>query len=124
MKLPILTCLTLLIFSTATYAVDSSGNYAVWGVGKKSCYGFNKSMAEDKDTQKFKHYMKGFLTAYNIFTEKTFSISGKKDENQILEWLTEYCEENPMTSLENALTHFTFEHYETRMKTSGGHSGR
>ena len=66
----------------------------------------------------YKSYMKGFLTAYNIFTEKTFSISGSMKEKQVVEWLNDYCKENPMSTVENALTSFTFEHYDNRMKTS------
>ena len=66
----------------------------------------------------YKSYMKGFLTAYNIFTEKTFSISGSMKEKQVVEWLNDYCKENPMSTVENALTSFTFELYDNRMKTS------
>ena len=112
-----------IIFSAQAYAVDSSGNYAVWGSGKKSCFGFQKDVAAG-DTTKYKHYMKGFLTAYNIFTDKTYSISGNMDENQILEWLEAYCEDNPMASFETALTNFTFDHYDKRMKTTGRSIGR
>ena len=66
----------------------------------------------------YKNYMKGFLTAYNIFTEKTFSISGSMKEKQAVEWLNDYCKENPMSTVESALTSFTFEYYDNRMKTS------
>ena len=66
----------------------------------------------------YKSYMKGFLTAYNIFTEKTFSITGSMKEKQVVEWLNDYCKENPMSTVENALTSFTFEYYDNRMKTS------
>ena len=66
----------------------------------------------------YKNYMKGFLTAYNIFTEKTFSISGSMKEKQVVEWLNDYCKENPMSTVESALTSFTFEYYDNRMKTS------
>jgi hypothetical protein len=66
----------------------------------------------------YKSYMKGFLTAYNIFTEKTFSISGSMKEKQVIEWLNDYCKENPMSTVESALTSFTFEYYDNRMKTS------
>ena len=66
----------------------------------------------------YKSYMKGFHTAYNIFTEKTFSISGSMKEKQVVEWLNDYCKENPMSTVENALTSFTFEYYDNRMKTS------
>ncbi|MCZ6803678.1 MAG: hypothetical protein O7D86_07060 [Proteobacteria bacterium] len=115
--------LILMLIPTTILAVDNSGNFAIWGVGKKSCYGYGQSTAGD-DFEKYKHYMKGFLTAYNVFTENTYNISGKMNENQIVEWINDYCEENPMSSFENALTSFTFDHYEKRMKTSKSGTGR
>lgn len=115
--------ISLLLMPTITLAVDSSGNYAVWGVGTKSCFGFNEAMTEDGN-DKYKHYIKGFLTAYNIFTEKTFSITGRMKSADVFEWLTEYCADNPMSGLENALVSFTFDHYDKRMKTSGSGTGR
>ena len=72
----------------------------------------------------YKSYIKGYITAYNIFTEKTFSITGSMKEKQVVEWLNDYCKENPMSSVENALTIFTFEHYDNRMKTSPVRRGR
>jgi hypothetical protein len=115
--------LALTLVSTTATAVDTSGNYAVWGLGKKSCFGFRQGITSD-DKDKYMHYIKGFLTAYNIFTEKTYSISGKMDENQVLEWLDTYCEDNPMSGLETALISFTFDHYDKRMKSSGSGAGR
>ena len=107
----------LMLTTTSAMAVDTAGNYAVWGLGKKSCFGFNKEMAGENN-DKYKHYIKGFLTAYNIFTEKTFSISGMMTESDILEWLNEYCADNPMSGLETALVSFTFDHYDKRVKSS------
>jgi enolase len=68
--------------------------------------------------------MKGFLTAYNIFTEKTYNITGRMNADQVIEWMNEYCGENPMSSVENALTSYTFDHYDKRLKTSGTGAGR
>ena len=115
--------ISLLLIPTITLAVDSSGNYAIWGVGQKACIGFTQDTAAN-DIERYKDYMKGFLTAYNIFTEKTYSITGNMNLNQIAEWLNEYCGENPMSSFENALTSFTFDHYDKRMKTLGSSTGR
>lgn len=115
--------ISLLLIPTLSLAVDSSGNYAVWGIGKKSCFGFTQAVAAE-ETDRYKDYMKGFLTAYNIFTEKTYSITGRMNEAQIIEWMNEYCGENPMSTVENALTSYTFDHYNNRMKTSGTGAGR
>jgi len=113
----------MILTSTAAFAVDSNGNYAVWGLGKKSCFGYNQGIAGD-DAEKYRHYIKGFLTAYNIFTEKTYSITNKMNENDVIDWLQEYCGENPMSGLESALINFTFDHYDKRLKRSGTAVGR
>lgn len=123
MKIFALIFSVMMLTSTTAVAVDSSGNYAVWGVGKKSCFGFMKEINGD-DSDKYRHYIKGFITSYNIFTEKTYSITGKMNENQIIDWLNEYCAENPMSGLETALVNFTFDHYDKRMKSSGTGVGR
>lgn len=115
--------LIMMLTSTTALAVDSSGNYAVWGLGKKSCFGYSQAAAGN-DFEKYKHYIKGFLTAYNIFTEKTYSITGKMNVNEVADWINEYCIENPMSGLETALINFTFEHYDKRMKSSGTSVGR
>ena len=117
MKVLLTLALSLMFLSTTAYAVDTSGNYAIWGAGKKSCISYTESAAKG-EVDFFNNYMEGFLTAYNIFTEKTYSISGKMYKDQIVEWLTNYCEENPMSSFETALTSFTFDHYDKRMKSS------
>jgi hypothetical protein len=115
--------ISLLLMPSISLAVDSSGNYAVWGVGKKSCFGFNKAIVEDGN-MKYKYFIQGFLTAYNIFTEKTYSITGKMKEDEVIEWLSEYCKDNPMSGLENALVSLTFDNYDKRMKSSGTGVGR
>ena len=86
-----------------------------------------KTDTEEKPTEDFdryKSYMKGFLTAYNIFTENTFSITGVMKEKDVVEWLNDYCKENPMSSVENALTSFALDHHDGRMKTSARRGGR
>ena len=67
--------------------------------------------------------MKGFITAYNILTDNTYSISGNMNENQIFEWIAAYCSDNPMSSFEAALTSFTFDHYDGRSKNARSDSG-
>jgi hypothetical protein len=122
MKSLIIVLSFLMLAPTIVMAVDADGNYAVWGVGKKSCFGFNKEMSGENNA-KYKHYIKGFLTAYNIFTEKTFNIAGSMNEAEVLEWLNEYCADNPMSGLETALTSFTFDHYDKRRKSAHSSGG-
>ena len=124
MKSLITILITLMLTSTTAVAVDSDGNYAVWGLGKKSCFGFNQAVAANEGFDKYKHYIKGFITSYNMFTEKTYSISANMNETQIIDWLNEYCVDNPMFGLETALLNFTVDHYEKRMRSSGTSAGR
>lgn len=114
--------LGLMLVSVQAHAIDASGNYAVWGAGKKSCFGFQQDMSEG-NTDKYANYMKGFITAYNIFTDNTYSISGNMNENQIFEWIDGYCTDNPMSSFEAALTSFTFDHYDNRSKNARANGG-
>ena len=144
----LLSTFVLLFISNNAMTIDKSGNYAVWGIGMKSCFTFNAINInylnpdevveekennwisklkfwekEEEDTKvenfdNFRNYIKGYITAYNTFTEDTYSITGSMKENEVIEWLNNYCEENPMSSLDTALTNFTFDHYDKRMKTS------
>ena len=107
--------------STVNYLnSDNSTQKKDEGLISKLKFWKDKKNTEDEveNFNAYKSYMKGFLTAYNIFTEKTFSISGSMKEKQVVEWLNDYCKENPMSTVENALTSFTFEYYDNRMKTS------
>jgi len=124
-SLTIIFGMLMMLISTTAVAVDSNGNYAVWGLGKKSCFGYTQDFAASGDSfGKYKHYIKGYITAYNVFTEKTYSIAGSMSINDITEWLNEYCGENPMSGLETALLSFTFDHYDKRLKRSGTAVGR
>lgn len=119
-SLPVVLC--LMLASAQVYAIDTNGNYAVWGTGKKSCYGFQQDMKEGV-SDKYKHYMKGFITAYNMLTDNTYSISGNMNENQIFKWIDTYCSDNPMSSFESALINFTFDHYDNRSKNASSSGG-
>ena len=74
--------------------------------------------SEVENYDKYRNYIKGYITSYNTFTDDTYSITGLMKEKEVIVWLNDYCEENPMSSLDTALTNFTFDHYDKRMKTS------
>ena len=154
MKLLIITLFVTLSLTHKVVSVEDTGNYAVQGVGSKSCFAFNsvtvnyansgtvtpeeesllsklKFWEKTEKTEKtavtfddYKSYMKGFMTAYNVFTEKTFSITGSMKEAEVVEWLNNYCKDNPMMSVETALTSFALDHHDSRMKTSNRRVGR
>jgi len=121
MRFLLVVFIALVAISFQAAATDSSGNHAVWGKGKQSCFAYSQAR-ENGDASEFKDFMMGYLTATNVMMEKTYSISGKMNLKTILEWVDEYCEEQPMSSYESALTEFTMTHYKQRYKNNSGSS--
>ena len=113
----------LALFSISAYAADAQGNYAIWGAGKKSCISYTKAR-EAGDYDSFKHYLMGYLTAYNLLAENTYRISGNKNLDEMLVWLDDYCELKAIHSFEQALTELIVENYETRKKSASSFGGR
>lgn len=98
-------------------AADSQGNYAVWGMGNQSCHAYNKAREQDK-TDDFKYYVMGYLTAYNVHQNETYSISSATPMPEIMDWLDKFCDSHQVHSFENAMKNFVHEHYKKRMKTA------
>ncbi len=113
MRMALMTLFLLCAASPRAIAADNEGNYAVWGKGKKACFTYSKARQQN-DIGDYKNYIMGYLTATNIILEKTYSISGKMKLEEILDWMDEYCEDNPLSSYEGALTEFSLRHFETR----------
>lgn len=110
--------LTMTLWLTGSaQAADSQGNYAVWGMGNQSCHAYNKAR-EKGNTEDFKYYLMGFLTAYNVHQQETYSISSATPMPEIMDWLDEFCDSHQVHSFENAINNFISEHYKDRMKAA------
>lgn len=92
--------LTLVAFCVP--AADEEGKYVVWGAGRASCNTYLRERGDDTAMRKFKGFLMGYLTAYNVLTPGTYRISGQKDLDALLEWLDEYCEAHRLDSFERA----------------------
>lgn len=123
MKLVHIILVTYLIIPSIALGADSKGNHAIWGVGNKSCFSYSNAR-KDGDVSAYKHYIMGYLTAYNAFVEDTYRISGKMNLNEILVWFDDYCELKAVNAFELALTDFVFEHHEKRTRTPSSGMGR
>jgi hypothetical protein len=117
MRITAVFLLLLSLLPTAILAADNNNNYAIWGMGRKVCNNYNKAR-EAEDYVRYKDYLMGYLTAYNKLAQDTYRVSGKKDLNEILEWMDEYCETKQIHSFESAVTDFIIEHTEDRIKRS------
>lgn len=107
----------LVLISVPSQAADSNGHFAIWGKGNKSCHSYNISRNTDEE-QRFKDYIMGYLTAFNVQMPETYRIAGHMNLDEILEWLDDYCELKPIMAFEQSLADFIVENYDKRMKKS------
>jgi len=98
-------------------AADSKGHFAIWGKGNKSCHSYNISRNTDEE-QRFKDYIMGYLTAFNVQMPETYRVAGHMNLNEILSWLDDYCELKPIMAFEQSLADFIIENHDKRMKKS------
>jgi len=107
----------LAMIPVQSQAVDSKGHFAIWGKGNKSCHSYNISRNTDEE-QRYKDYIMGYLTAFNVQLPETYRVAGQMNLNDILAWLDDYCELKPVIAFEQSLADFITENYDERMKKS------
>ncbi len=93
---------------------DSACNYAIWGAGSRSCHQFSSSGIDDSAREPFKHFLMGYLTAYNAVADDTYSALGGLNLNQAIEWLDDFCDAHAMDSFDRAIGRLLIAHHETR----------
>ncbi len=103
-------------------AADDQGNYAIWGVGGRSCNHFALSAQKEAETNSFRDYLMGYLTAFNAFTPDTYDATGGETLEESLAWLLSYCAEHKMDSFERALGQMLLAQHEQRSRVPAGHS--
>lgn len=111
-----------MLAAPAANAADAAGNYAIWGAGARSCHQFRKSADDDAARQPFRHYLMGYLTAYNALAEDTYNAVGSLSLGDALDWITDYCQTNKMDSFDRAVVQLVASHHEQRRRTPGGSS--
>lgn len=105
----------------ATQAVDGAGNYAIWGQGARSCFQFVKAEGSD-DATRFRDYVMGYLTAYNMLSTDTYSVTADQPLTQIMARLAMHCEDNQLDSFDRALKIFVEQQFVDRKKTPSGNA--
>jgi hypothetical protein len=94
--------LALLITAPHVFGADASGNYAVWGVGQASCNQFATAY-EAQSFNDYKHYLSGYLTAFNTVAEGVYQGTRDNSLDDNLRAIHEYCETHRMDSFERAI---------------------
>ncbi|MEX0952168.1 MAG: hypothetical protein WDZ86_07795 [Gammaproteobacteria bacterium] len=112
----LLLCLGLLATTAApAQAADKKGNYAIWGTGNESCHSYSQARSSEAD-EPFRFYLMGYLTAFNVHQNDTYSISGDLRLTDVLAWFDDYCDQHAVHGFELALKNFVGEHYEKRLQ--------
>jgi hypothetical protein len=98
-------------FSVIGFGDDANGRY--FAEGLVSCgnwveYRMGENSAEEE------WWIRGYITAYNSQTPKTFDIKGNADLNSIFLWMDKWCQENPLKDLADGMYDLTNELYPNR----------
>jgi hypothetical protein len=75
--------------------------YKSYGLGLETCATY-ATAREKKREAVFGIWIRGYITALNRASEKTFDLYGAKDDNGILAWLDTFCRNNDSRSFANA----------------------
>jgi hypothetical protein len=105
----------LIMMPVQSQAMDSNDNFAIWGLGNKSCHAYNISRNTDEE-RRYKDYIMGYFTAFNVQMPETYRIAGKMNLDDILVWLDDYCGLKPILPFEQSLEDFINENYDKRLK--------
>ncbi len=104
----ILLLLALLLFSSLNYAKDIDQAYKVYGAGSFTCKQYLHARRKDPVAEiKFRHWLAGYLTAFNLIVVNTYDIMGTYDFNKALKWLDRHCRSNRKANMANAVAELT-----------------
>jgi hypothetical protein len=110
-------CLLFALAGPPAQAADKDGNYAIWGLGQSSCNQFVKASGEQR-LEGYKHYVAGYLTGINRMTPGAYGTTGTSSMKDNFSVLLDYCTQNRMDSLEQALQGLL-----SKAAQSAGHGG-
>lgn len=97
-----------LLFVLLTASMSSNADeayYMVYGAGYHTCGKYladrRKSQHEEVVVFYYTSWVKGFVTSFNMFSNKKGIISDLSDDD-VVAYLDKYCSNNPLTQVTNA----------------------
>lgn len=120
MKRAIVTALMFVVPSV--WGADADGRYMVM---HESCGSYIKDRQARNQTgiAISRAWIEGYVSSYNIHTPATFNILGRTDIESVMLWLDNWCTNNPLKKLGNAMEVLMLELYPDRYRT-GKDAGR
>lgn len=109
----------MLLAPVNSHAADAAGNYAIWGLGQSSCFQYTKAVAKE-ETDRYRDYLMGYLTAFNTLSENTYNVSGKAKLSEIAESIADYCDAHQIESFNRAIQQYVAEQFEKRHTVAPG----
>ena len=93
---------------------DAKGNYVALGFGSEACQTFLQARSNGLDLP-YRHWLTGYLTAVNKFTNETVDIRGTTDIDGMLWLLEHYCIQHRQHSFSRAVESLVADLYPKRM---------
>ncbi|MSR15057.1 MAG: hypothetical protein EXR86_10955 [Gammaproteobacteria bacterium] len=87
---------------SSAFGADATGNYAVWGIGQASCNQYTRAYESDAVTD-YKHYLSGYLTAFNTVAEGVYQGTKTNSLGDHLKSIYGYCGSHRLDSFERAI---------------------
>lgn len=111
---PLLLLVSIFI-STPLMAKDMNQNFATFGKGTESCLAYMEARVENRrEMDRFKHFIFGYLTAFNLMIPQNFNILGEHTMNDAFDWLDGYCLKAPSDNITNAVAALTQAYFAER----------
>jgi len=86
-----------LLPASMAHARDANGVSRIRGIGGDSCVKFLDDRRSAPLVKPYEIWLEGFITALNSQLPNTYDIAGQTDTDDILEWIAQWCGENPGT---------------------------
>ena len=101
--------------SAPLLAKDMNQKFATYGKGSESCQVYMEARVEHgKEMDRFKHFIFGYLSAFNLMIPQNFNILGDHTMNDAFDWLDAYCLKAPDDNITNAVAALTQAYYGQR----------
>ena len=115
-----MTTLAVLVMSMTAHAKDLDGEYAVFGIGSNSCASFQTVKRTGQGMTEYVVWTEAYLSAFNLIVPSTYNIAGESNFTQMMNWLGDYCRDNPNELYVNAVAALTVALYPSRLNLAPG----